>query len=373
MGAMPSFCIKGEGLGGVDVDVDRPVRLKPSVIKVAAPWGPIDVKVWIGGRGFPVVVLHGLSANSRIYLLWLGFLALFVKVIAMDLPGHGGTDKLPQEQEFMEGSGILLNCVLDSLGINYAGIIGHSLGGRIACEAASRNPERVVVLILVDSVTGDAWDKRMRNVRRMPLLVLPLAMEFLQDLGSLISNIQRTDHSGQLVRMGFDTYMGHVRHPMRSLLPTTKKLIDASPSVTLLEQIAAAGIATIVIRGEHDQLVTMASAESTARITHARLIIVEDAGHSWVLQNRETARHILVHGLSDSETPESLGNILAGAIRRLLRLDPTVTTQSDLEGSGLYGPGSLAVALTPNAERWAGSIPFSASERRVAWKYHPAG
>src|SRR5664280_2530758 len=212
MGAIPSFCIEGGALGAVD----RPLRLKPSVIEVDAPWGSSHVKVWIGGRGFPVVVLHGLSANSRIYLLWLGFLALFVKVIAMDLPGHGGTDDLPPEQEFMEGSGVLLNCMLDSLGINYAAIIGHSLGGRIACEAASRNTERFVVLILVDAVTGDPWDKRMRNVRRMPLLVVPLAMEFLQDLTGLISNIRRTDHSDQLVRLGFDTYMGHVRHPMRS-------------------------------------------------------------------------------------------------------------------------------------------------------------
>ncbi len=369
MGALPAFCSSGDGL----VELDRPLRLKSSVIDVDVPWGTSKVKVWIGGRGFPVVALHGLSANSRIYLLWLGFLALFVKVIAIDLPGHGGTDRLPPDQEFMAGSGILLNGVLDSLGVNFAGIIGHSLGGRIACEAASRKPKRIVVLILVDAVTGAAWDQRMRNVRHMPFLVVPLAMEFLQDMTSLISHIRKTDHSDQLIRLGFDTYMGHVRHPMRSLLPTTRKLIDASPSVDLLELIAAAGVPTIVIRGDRDRLVTQAAAESTSAITGARLIVVENAGHSWVLENRETARHILVNGLADRETPESLGNVLAGAVRRLRKLDPNVTTACELERSRLYKAGALAIALTPDVERWEEGKPFSDSEGEVSWKYYPAG
>lgn len=223
MGAIPSFCTDDKILN----ESDRPLRLEPADLLVDTPWGPTNVKVRIGGRGFPFVVLHGLSANSRIYLLWLGFLARFFKVIAIDLPGHGGTDRLPPKQPYMEGSGILLNCVLDQLGINFVGIIGHSLGGRIACEAASHNPEQVAVLILVDSVTGEDWDRRMRNVRRLPVLFPILAAEFLQDFGELISNIRKTDHSTDLIRLGFDTYMGHVRNPLRVLL---LKALPASPA-----------------------------------------------------------------------------------------------------------------------------------------------
>ena len=80
-------------------------------------------------------------------------------MIAVDLPGHGGTDHLPRGCEYMAGSGVVLNSVLDTLGVNYVGIIAHSMGARIACEMASRAPNRVVVVILVDSVTGAASDR----------------------------------------------------------------------------------------------------------------------------------------------------------------------------------------------------------------------
>jgi pimeloyl-ACP methyl ester carboxylesterase len=89
------------------------------------------------------------------------------------------------------------------------------LGARIACETARRNPNRVVVLILVDAVTGAAWDRRMRNVRRLPLLFAPLATEFLQDFAGLLARIRETDRSADLIRLGFDTYIGHVQHPMQ--------------------------------------------------------------------------------------------------------------------------------------------------------------
>ena len=223
--AIPSFCRRDAGFG----EDERPLRLAPSTISVETTYGEMQVKVWIGGHGFPIVVLHGLSANSRIYLLWLGFLALFFKVIAVDLPGHGGTDQLPRGCEYMAGSGMVLNSVLDTLGVNYVGIIAHSMGARIACETASRTPNRVVVLILVDPVTGAAWDRRMRNVRRLPLLFAPLAAEFLQDFAVLLARIRQTDRSADLIRLGFDTYIGHVQHPMRSFVPATR-VADQCPA-----------------------------------------------------------------------------------------------------------------------------------------------
>jgi len=362
--AIPSFCRRDQGFG----DDERPLRLAPSTISVETAYGEMQVKVWIGGHGFPIVVLHGLSANSRIYLLWLGFLALFFKVIAVDLPGHGGTDHLPRGCEYMAGSGMVLDGVLDTLGIDYVGIIAHSMGARIACEMASRTPDRVVVLILVDSVTGAAWDRRMRNVRRLPLLFAPLAAEFLQDFGSLLARIRQTDHSADLIRLGFDTYIGHVQHPMRSFVPATRSLINAPPSVPLLEEIARAAVPTVVIWGDQDRLVSRACAEGTAEITNARLIVVKDSGHSWPLQNRDTAKHILVESLDDELASDSLGILLSKAVARH-GLNPRIATQASLEASPLYSQNSLAEALTPLAAFWEKGV--HSSDPRVSWRHYP--
>jgi pimeloyl-ACP methyl ester carboxylesterase len=367
---IPSFCRRDADFA----DDERPLRLAPSTISVETAYGQMQVKVWIGGHGFPIVVLHGLSANSRIYLLWLGFLALFFKVIAVDLPGHGGTDPLPRGCEYMAGSGLVLTSVLDTLGVNYVGIIAHSMGARIGCEMSSRTPNRVVVLILVDPVTGAAWDRRMRNVRRLPLLFAPLAAEFLQDFAALLARIRQTDRSADLIRLGFDTYIGHVQHPMRSFAPTTLSLINAPPSVPLLEAIAQAGVPTVVMWGDHDRLVSRACAEGTAETTNARLIVVQNSGHSWPLQNRNTARHILVESLADDLAPDSLGILLSKAVTRHAHVNARIATQATLETSPLYSHNALAQALTPPAAYWEKGTP--GSEPRVSWTHqlipHPA-
>jgi hypothetical protein len=220
----------------------------------------------------------------------------------------------------------------------------------------------------VDSVTGAAWDRRMRNVRRLPLLFAPLAAEFLQDFGSLLTRIRQTDRSADLIRLGFDTYIGHVQHPMRSFVPATRPLINAPPSVPLLEEIARAGVPTVVIWGDRDRLVSRACAEGTAETTNARrLIVVKDSGHSWPLQNRDTAKHILVESLADELAPDSLGILLSKAVARHGRVNPRIATQATLEASPLYLQNALAQALTPLAAYWEKGVP--SSEPRVFWTH----
>ena len=184
------------------------------------------------------------------------------------------------------------------------------------------------------------------------LLFAPLAAEFLQDFGSLLARIRQTDRSADLIRLGFDTYIGHVQHPMRSFVPATRSLINAPPSVPLLEEIARAAVPTVVIWGDQDRLVSRACAEGTAEITNARLIVVKDSGHSWPLQNRDTAKHILVESLADELAPDSLGILLSKAVARHGRVNPRIATQATLEASPLYSRNSLAQALTPLAAFW---------------------
>ena len=290
----------------------------------------------------------------------------FFKVIAVDLPGHGGTDHLPRGCEYMAGSGLVLNSVLDTLGVDYVGIIAHSMGARIACEMASRTPNRVVVLILVDSVTGAAWDRRMRNVRRLPLLFAPLAAEFLQDFGvcwpgSADRPLGGPDSTG-------------LRHLHRARAASDAQLRPGHPVADQCPaQRAAArrdrpgGLPTVVMWGDQDRLVSRACAEGTAETTNARLIVVKDSGHSWPLQNRDTAKHILVESLADELAPDSLGILLSKAVTRHGRVNPRIATQATLEASPLYSHNSLAQALTPPAAFWEKGVP--SSEPRVSWTH----
>jgi pimeloyl-ACP methyl ester carboxylesterase len=106
-----------------------------------------------GGRPFdmtkPVVVfLHGAGCDHTVWQLqsrwfaWHGH-----SVLAIDLPGHGRSEgePLPSITELGQWVGRLL----DGAGVRRAALIGHSMGGAIALEAAAALPDRITRMALI--------------------------------------------------------------------------------------------------------------------------------------------------------------------------------------------------------------------------------
>ena len=92
--------------------------------------------------GTPVVLLHGLGATNASFLPTLWDLAADHRVIAPDLPGHGASSA-PLASYDARFFASWLRRLLDQLEVPRAVLIGNSLGGRIALEAALAHPERV--------------------------------------------------------------------------------------------------------------------------------------------------------------------------------------------------------------------------------------
>jgi pimeloyl-ACP methyl ester carboxylesterase len=108
---------------------------------VATPSGRLSIME--AGIGPPVVALHGLGATKGSFLPTLAALADRFRVIAVDMPGFGDSDKpigAAYDARFFAAAGIGL---LDALALDRVHLIGNSLGGRIALEIALRHPGRV--------------------------------------------------------------------------------------------------------------------------------------------------------------------------------------------------------------------------------------
>src|ERR1700740_1683708 len=91
-----------------------------------------QVGVAICGRGVPLVVAHGFSAEGILYAQTLSRIVdLGFKVVAIDVAGHGGTLGLPTGADTLDSYSKLLGRVLDHLGIERAVLAGHSMGGRL--------------------------------------------------------------------------------------------------------------------------------------------------------------------------------------------------------------------------------------------------
>jgi len=101
------------------------------------------------GAGPPVLLVHGLGATKASFLPTVGALAGRHRVIALDLPGFGDSDKpfaAGYDAPFFARSVVAL---LDALELPSASLIGNSMGGRVALETGLQHPDRVDRLVLL--------------------------------------------------------------------------------------------------------------------------------------------------------------------------------------------------------------------------------
>jgi pimeloyl-ACP methyl ester carboxylesterase len=100
--------------------------------------------------GPAVVLLHGLLGSTLTWSATLDELAAAgYRVVAIDLPPFGLSDKSPELDYSVSGQADLVVGVMDALGIERAAIVGHSAGGPLAGTIAERYPDRVAKLVLV--------------------------------------------------------------------------------------------------------------------------------------------------------------------------------------------------------------------------------
>jgi len=104
------------------------------------------------GGGLPLVMLHGggpgASAWSNFGAALPGFAADF-RVLLVDQPGFGDSDKPEVVGNYFRHSAGYLRELLDELGIDRVHVLGNSLGGGTAARFALENPKRVGRLVLM--------------------------------------------------------------------------------------------------------------------------------------------------------------------------------------------------------------------------------
>lgn len=106
-------------------------------------------------RGTPIVLLHGLSSTLHIWDLVAPPLATRGRVIALDQRGHGLTEQ-PDDGYDLDTCSADVIAFLHALKITEpVWLIGHSWGAGVALNTASRYPQQVRGLVLVDGGVGD--------------------------------------------------------------------------------------------------------------------------------------------------------------------------------------------------------------------------
>jgi pimeloyl-ACP methyl ester carboxylesterase len=104
------------------------------------------------GSGETVLMLHGSGPGVSAQANWqnnIPVLAQHFHVLAPDIVGFGATDRPEDIVYSLRGWTDHVWAFLDSLGITTVRIVGNSLGGRIALQMATDQPERITKMVLM--------------------------------------------------------------------------------------------------------------------------------------------------------------------------------------------------------------------------------
>jgi pimeloyl-ACP methyl ester carboxylesterase len=126
------------------------------------------VSILSAGVGPDVLLcVHGLGGTKASFLPTVAALADHYRVVAMDLPGFGESDKpigAPYDSAWFARS---VFDTLDALGVDAAHLAGNSMGGRVAIEAGLVDRSRVRSLVLLSPALAWLRDRRWAPVVRL--------------------------------------------------------------------------------------------------------------------------------------------------------------------------------------------------------------
>jgi len=229
------------------------------------------------GAGRPVILLHGFGGSAESWRTTMSALAADFRLFAPDQVGFGASDK-PAMEYSLETLVDFLERFLTVLGLKQADLVGHSMGGRVACLFALAHPERVSRLALL-SGTGHRphFDDEVQS-----------ALNF--------SNLTEARRLLELLYFDDATYVND-----RALEELFSRRLRSGTGYTLsriqesyrrgegsVDDLSGIGAPTLIVWGMEDEISSVSGAEKAHRqIERSQVLMLERCGHLPMVEARE--------------------------------------------------------------------------------------
>jgi pimeloyl-ACP methyl ester carboxylesterase len=264
------------------------------------------------GEGPVILLIHGITGDSRQWNEIIPQLADRYTVLAPDLLGHGQSAK-PRGDYSLGAYAASLRDLLIVLGHRRASVVGHSLGGGIAMQFSYEYPVFCERLVLVDS--GGLGPEVHPLLRAATLpgseLVLPLiAHSRVHAVGEAIGQALgrlglELGHDLAEVTRGYaslsDAEARHAfLHTLRAVIDRAGQRVNATDRLYLAQLIP-----TLIVWGGRDPLIPVEHAAVAHRgIPGSRLEIFDDAGHFPQLEQPVRFARVLIEFLESTNPAE---------------------------------------------------------------------
>jgi triacylglycerol lipase len=240
-----------------------------------------------GGRGEPLVLLHGIGADKDTFAPIAPWLRGIGRLIAIDLPGFGESSKPIDADYSIEAQAERLGRLLDALALARVHLGGSSMGGAIVLAFARLHPERVASLwLLAPAGIGNAAESEMLRRHR--------------EHGEYALFARTPEEYARVMRICFTRppFVPHcVRHQLAVAANRNFELhtrifreLVAQP-FTLEQAVAGLSTPTLIVWGDEDRVLDVSAAEILHRaLPNSRLVTMPGVGHLPMLESpRQTA------------------------------------------------------------------------------------
>jgi len=259
----------------------------------------IHVLEW-STEGVPLLLLHGFGNEAHIWDDFAPAVAPYYRTLALDHRGHGDSDWDAEARYDLDALARDVDAVCRALAIERTVVVGHSLGGRVSMLFASRHPERMAGLVIVD--IGPDIDPRGSTRIRMDVeenlsptfasiaeyaralsiaypAATPRALERMARFG-----LHQRDDGLYELKMDPALRGGMVSRDRDDLDPSDPMSPEAQ-----WKMLSGIACPTLVVRGAASDILSADTADEMVDevLANGRLAVVPRAGHSVMTDNPE--------------------------------------------------------------------------------------
>ncbi|HBZ93905.1 MAG TPA: 3-oxoadipate enol-lactonase [Pseudomonas sp.] len=249
------------------------------------------------GHGAPLLLVHGLGSSTRDWEYQIPVLARHYRVIALDVRGHGRSDK-PQEAYRIADFADDVAALIDHLQLPPVHLVGISMGGMIGFQLGVERPELLRSLTIVNSgpeVKAKSARDWLEIAKRWTLSRLLSLETIARALAKLL--FPRPEQA-ELRRKVEERWP---QNDKRAYLAS----LDAIIGWGVREHLARITCPTLVISADRDYTPVERKREYVAEMPNARLLVIENSRHATPLDQPERFNSALLAFHRDTANKEN--------------------------------------------------------------------
>ncbi|HEY2215523.1 MAG TPA: alpha/beta fold hydrolase [Acidimicrobiales bacterium] len=251
---------------------------------------PLHVEV--SGSGPPLTLLHGFTQTGRLWGSFGDRLAHDFTLIAVDLPGHGGSSDV--RADLPTTAHLVTQAVADTLGTESTSLLGYSLGARVALHVALDTELTLNAAVFIGA-TGGIDDDEARTKRRAADDTLADALEASGDVDAFID---RWVQSPMFSHLGAAADLDERRRNTASGLASSLREAGTGTQEPLWDQLPTMEVPVLALAGTNDARFAMHAQRMTTLLPNGLATLIPGGGHAVHLAQPDVTHRVVHHWLS---------------------------------------------------------------------------